>query len=78
MELHQLKLEKNGVAKQLKKTANSNVILKQQLTEAEGQAEAANNQLVALLSREKKLLQERRELHRQLDKIKVKMSKIGG
>ena len=76
--LHQAKLEKNELAKQLKKMNSSNVALQQQVSETEAQAEAANGQLAALLSREKHLLQEKRELHRQLDKIKVKMNKIGG
>lgn len=76
--LHQIKLEKNNLAKQLKKMTSSNVALQQQVSETEAQTEAANGQLAALLSREKQLLLDKRELHRQLDKIKVKMNKIGG
>ena len=77
IQLQQLKLEGKELASQLLKATNANTVLQQQLGEAETLVESTNSQLVTLLAREKQLLQERRELQRQLDKIKVNMNRIG-
>ncbi len=77
VQLQHLKLERKELINQLQKMSNTNSVLQQQLGEAEAQVESTNSQISALMSREKHLLHERRELHRQLDKVKLKMNRIG-
>lgn len=77
VQLQHLKLERKEFLSQLQKVTNANSMLQQQLVEAEGQVESTTAQLSALVTRERGLLQEKRQLHRQLDKVKVKMSRIG-
>ncbi len=77
VQLQHLKLERKEFLSQLQKMSAANSVLQQQLVEAETQVESTTSQLSALAMRERGLLQEKRQLHRQLDKVKVKMSRIG-
>ena len=56
------------------KLSASRAALQQQLGEVESRAEAAGEQVSVLLSRERELLQERRELHGQLDRLRLHMA----
>ncbi len=77
-QLNHLKHIKDDLGKQLNKATSSNASLQQRLKEVETQAEESMDQVSQLLSKEKQLLQERRELHRQLDKFKLHMTRSAG
>lgn len=49
--------------------------MQQQLREAESRAEMATEQMASLLVRERQLLEERRELQRQLDKVRLEVAR---
>lgn len=66
---------KDDLGKQLQEATSCNSRLQQRLKEVEGQTEVAMEQVAQLALREKQLLQERRELNRQLDKVKLHVSR---
>lgn len=66
---------KDDLGKQLQEATSCNGRLQQRLKEVEGQTEVAMEQVAQLALREKQLLQERRELNRQLDKVKLHVSR---
>ena len=66
------------LSKQLSHTAATCSSLQQQLGEAESHVEETTGQVEVLLSREKQLLQERRNLHQQLDKLRLEMARNAG
>ena len=66
------------LTKQLSKLTTAHAALRQQLAEAESHIEASTGQVVVLLAREKQLLQERRDLYRQLDKLRLEMARNSG
>ena len=74
-QLTHLKRAKDDLGKQLSNATSSNSNLKHKLNEAEAQAETARSQLAQHLSREKQLLQERRELNKSLDKAKMHITR---
>ncbi len=77
VQLQHFKLERKELLGQLQKLSNANSLLQQQLVEAETHVESTTSQLSTLVTRERSLLHEKRALHRQLDKAKVKISRIG-
>lgn len=72
-----LKHIKDDLSKRLKEATISSSSLQQQLKEAVAQSETTMEQVAELASREKQLLHERRELNRQLDKIKLHIRNSG-
>lgn len=73
-QLKSFKLAKEELAQRNGKLSASRAALQQQLGEVESRAEAAGEQVSVLLSRERELLQERRELHGQLDRLRLHMA----
>ena len=77
VQMNHMKATKDDLVRQLGQLTNSNAALQRQLDEAETRAETAANQVSMVLSKEKQLLQERRELHKQLDRIKLHLARNG-
>ena len=78
VQLNHLRLTKDDLSKQLSVLNTTNTTLQHQLKDAESRADTATGQVSTLLHKEKQLLQERRELHRQLDAIKLHMARKAG
>ena len=74
-QLHYMKTLKDDQGKRLKDATESRLSLQQQLKEAEGQAEGARAQVAEMVTQTKGLLEERRELNRQLDQVKLHMTR---
>lgn len=74
-QLNLLKHEREEMSKQLQQAVTAKSSLQLRLKDAEIQAEMGADQITQLLSREKHLLHERRELHRQLDMVKLQTSR---
>ena len=75
--MHHMKASKDDLGRQLGQLTNTNAALQRRLEEVEARAETASGQVSTLLSKEKQLLHERRELHKQLDRIKLQMARNG-
>lgn len=77
-QLNYMKRVKDDLEKHLKTATHSNTNLQERLKEAEVLSEGAMEEVSELVSREKQLLQEKRELNRQLDKVKLHISRSAG
>ena len=75
VQLNHVKASKEDLNKQLGKMTSTNAALQHQLGEVEARAETATGQVSALITKEKQLLQERRELHRQLDRMRLQAAR---
>ena len=75
VQLSHMKATKKELGKQLGQMTNTNAVLQHQLGEVEAGAESAAGQVSALISKEKQLLQERRELHKQLDRMRLQVAR---
>jgi chromosome segregation ATPase len=75
VQLNHVKASKEELNKQLGKMTSTNAALQHQLGEVEARAETATGQVSALIAKEKQLLQERRELHRQLDRMRLQAAR---
>ena len=64
------------VEKQLQEQLDEQASLQAQLAEAEAKAELSSNQAASLLSRERQLLHECRALQREVDKLRLELTKI--
>lgn len=73
--MNHMKAAKEDLGKQLGQLTNTNSALQRQLDEVEARAETAVAQVAKLLSKERQLLHERRELHKQLDRMKLQMAR---
>lgn len=76
-QLNHLKHIQDDLSKRLKEATNCNCSLQQRLKEAEAQSETAMEHVAELASRERQLLQERRDLNRKLDKFKLHIRNLG-
>lgn len=74
-QLSHLKSVKEDLVKRLKNATESKENLQARLQEAEGQAEGARTQVAEMVTQAKGLLEERRELNRQLDQVKLQMTR---
>ena len=75
VQLNLARTTKEEFGKQLSKTTSMNTALQHRLVEVEGRAESAVGQVSALITKEKQLLEERRELHKQLDRMRLQMAR---
>lgn len=75
IQMNHMKAAKEDLGKQLGQLTNTNSALQRQLDEVEARAETAVAQVAKLLSKERQLLHERRELHKQLDRMKLQMAR---
>lgn len=73
--MNHMKATKEDLNKQLSQMTNTNSVLRRQLDDVETKAETAVSQVNTLLAKEKQLLRERRELHNQLDRMKLQMGR---
>ncbi|CAI8004578.1 Sodium channel and clathrin linker 1 [Geodia barretti] len=78
VEMHTLSRQRDQQSRQLERLQASQTQLHRQLRESESRAEAAAAQVSSLLMREKQLLADRRELQRQLDKLKLEITRRAG
>ena len=62
--------------KQLQEQLDEQASLQAQLEEAEAKAELSSNQAASLLSRERQLLHECRALQREVDKLRLELTKV--
>lgn len=62
--------------KQLQEQFDEQATLQAQLEEAEAKAELSSNQAANLLSRERQLLHECRALQREVDKLRLELTKV--
>lgn len=62
--------------KQLQEQSDEQASLQAQLEEAEAKAELSSNQAASLLSRERQLLHECRALQREVDKLRLELTKV--
>ena len=62
--------------KQLQEQFDEQASLQAQLAEAEAKAELSSNQVTSLLSRERQLLHECRALQREVDKLRLELTKV--
>lgn len=62
--------------KQLQEQFDEQASLQAQLAEAEAKAELSSSQVTSLLSRERQLLHECRALQREVDKLRLELTKI--